>query len=89
MDSEDYCPKCEKVIELTDRIHDFRTEPYIESKPEKGSDEPNVQDIIIFKRTFKFEDSDNIEEKMEELVNKRVKIDYNIDSDERSIAWYS
>ena len=84
LDASDYCKKCETSIPSAEKVNDFRTEIYIEVKSEEG--DADMKDIIIFKRAFQFSDSKNIEENIENLVNKSVIIDYNVDIDSRSIA---
>ena len=84
LDASDYCKKCETSIPSAEKVNDFRTEIYIEVKSEE--DDADVKDILIFKRAFQFSDSKNIEENIENLVNKSVIVDYNVDIDSRSIA---
>ena len=81
----DECPKCAKILSQDELHSDFRLEMYIETK-DQDTDELNVIQILIFKRTLDKKYSENIEESADKLVNKRVQVDYNIDDGDRCIA---
>ena len=100
LDENHNCPKCDKELQNEEIIEDGRTEVYIEAQKgeedgkggeegkgeEEGNEETEVKEIIIFKRVINLEAGENIEEHLNKLVGQIVKIDYNTDDAERSIA---
>ena len=69
--------------ELTD---DFRFEMYIEENERNEDGDSAVIEILVFKRTLKQEYAKNVEEKMNEMVNKKLIVDYNIDNASRNVG---
>ena len=64
---------------------DFRIEVYIEEKLDEN-EESDVKQILIFKKTFVEKYQNDIDATIQELLAKRIKIDYNVEADSRYIA---
>ena len=80
----DKCPKCDKKLAAEDINDDFRIEVYIEEKLDEN-EESDVKQILIFKKTYQKYQND-IDATIQELLAKRIKIDYNVEADSRYIA---
>ena len=87
------CPTCDKELKNEEILEDCRTEVYVEA--EKGDDakveseeeeDDDVKGILIFKRVLNLEDGESVEEHLERITGQKVKVDYNTDDAERSIA---
>ena len=84
IDEEFNCPKCPTPLESEQIEKDFRLDMYIEARQEADSkDDMDIKEIMVFKRAIKNFlqncNEDMIEDRMNELTSKTVKVDYNID----------
>ena len=87
LDETNSCPKCDKELKDEDILEDFRAEIYIEAQNGNLNDEETeVKQILIFKRTIDIKQGEDIEEKLNSMTGKMVKIDFNSDDAERFIA---
>ena len=86
LSEEDECAKCMKYLKDADIQRDYRLELYVEDKGVNVDSDADVVEILIFKRNVPTEYRDNIEEKVEALLNQDMRIDYNIDDANRKIA---
>ena len=50
------------------------------------NEESDVKQILIFKKTFVEKYQNDIDAMIQELLAKRIKIDYNVEADRRYIA---
>ena len=80
------CPKCLKSLSDKEIINDYRLELYIEEARNDEESEANVVEILIFKRNLPVEFRENIDDKIEDLLNKKMRVDFNIDDASRNIA---
>ena len=82
-DSND-CSKCKKLVDDKQILKDYRVEIYIEERKIQDieSEETNVVEILFFKRVLGGRPSETIDE----LVGKKVKVDYNVDDAGRFIG---
>ena len=83
---DDECSKCRKNLTDEELTDDFRFEMYIEENERNEDGDSAVIEILVFKRTLKQEYAINVEEKMNEMVNKKLIVDYNIDDASRNVA---
>ena len=89
LDENNNCPSCNKELEDDEILDDFRTEIYIEAKSNNLPDndmESDVKQILAFKKALDIKQGENIEEKLEGMTGKTVKIDFNADDAKRFIA---
>ena len=75
-----------QYLQDADIQRDYRLELYVEDKGVNVDSDADVVEILIFKRNVPTEYRDNIEEKVEALLNQDMRIDYNIDDANRKIA---
>ena len=83
---DDECSKCRKNLTDEELTDDFRFEMYIEENERNEDGDSAVIEILVFKRTLKQEYATNVEEKMNEMVNKKLIVIYNIDDASRNVA---
>ena len=81
----DKCPKCDKKLAAEDINDDFRIEVYIEEKLDEN-EESDVKQIMIFKKAFVEKYQNDIDATAQELLAKRIRIDYNVETGSRYIA---
>ena len=89
LDENNNCHSCNKELEDDEILDDFRTEIYIEAKSNNLPDndmESDVKQILAFKKALDIKQGENIEEKLEGMTGKTVKIDFNADDVKRFIA---
>ena len=80
------CSKCEKSLTENDVLEDCRVEMYLEDKNSNKNDEVNVIEILAFRKTLDPQYTGNIQKTVDDLMNKTMKIQYNIDDAKRNIA---
>ena len=81
------CMKCKRIIAANEIEDDFRMEIYIEEEGrELKEEEAEVKQILMFKRTIDEKYTKNIEEGIEKLIAKKMRINYNIEDGNRFIG---
>ena len=88
VNDESDCPKCMSKLTEKNIIDDFRMDLYVEERGSVENGEATVAEILLFKKTLSSHHSENIEDKVDELVNKKIRVDYNIDDAGRKIATF-
>ena len=91
IDENKKCQKCAVKVEDEHTVSDYKVEMYVKVIGKHTYEEElKVKEIIVFKRVLAdlLEDYKevDIERKIHILTDKNVKIDYNIDKSEKSIA---
>ena len=86
LNEELLCLKCSKVVHDKDIVEDFKTEIYLEVQKEEETDEPDVREIIIFRRTIQNLSNEAKNGTFEDLIGEKAKVDYNQDDGSRLIA---
>ena len=88
VNDESDCPKCMSKLTEKNIIDDFRMDLYVEESGSVENGEATVAEILLFKKTLSSHHSENIEDKVDDLVNKKIRVDYNIDDAGRRIATF-